>query len=265
MNRLLLDTRGDIPFPEAQMTIHQPTLKEIGLIGEESFLLGCQFLDFSKEKFSEEDKKHLIDKTNFEVLMSVISDKKNKAIQQGKASAMMVLLLMFPEYEINIIPSGFLFRKQKGEETESHFIDKNNYEVFKVILSDMFCLKELRGTATGKTYNPGGPMAKQLAEKFRKRHEKLAQMKSGGQAGSEGLNLFSRYISILAVGEHKSKNELAQYSVYQLFDEFKRFQKEQEYRTWLKLKTTFGAKDVKDVDNWMEDLYTPSTSNELMV
>lgn len=262
MNRLLLDTRGDIPFPEAQLSIYQPTIKEIGLVGENNFLMGCQFLNFSKERLSEEDKNLLINKTNFEVLMSVINGKKDTAIQQGLRNALLVLFLIFPNYEIKILPSGFLLKKE-NEET-SHFIDNNNFESFRTLLSDTFCLKELSTGKYGETeYNPGGPMAQRLAEKFRKRHEKLASLK--GKGVNSSFSVFDLYLSILAVGEHKDKNQLAQYSIYQLLDEFKRFQKEQAYRTWLKLKTTFGAKDVKDVDNWMDDLYAPSTSNEMMI
>ena len=48
LSDLLLLSGNDIPFPEAQVTIHQPTLKEIAYIGEEAFFLGCGFLDFSK-------------------------------------------------------------------------------------------------------------------------------------------------------------------------------------------------------------------------
>ena len=49
IGELLLLSGNDIPFPEAKVTIHQPTLKEIAYIGEEAFFLGCGFLNFSKK------------------------------------------------------------------------------------------------------------------------------------------------------------------------------------------------------------------------
>ena len=48
INKLLLQTGGDIPFLTAGVTIHAPTLKEIGMIGERDFLIGCHFLNFNK-------------------------------------------------------------------------------------------------------------------------------------------------------------------------------------------------------------------------
>ena len=45
----LLDSGMDIPFPEARVTIHPPKCKEICLIGQESFYMGCELLNFSKD------------------------------------------------------------------------------------------------------------------------------------------------------------------------------------------------------------------------
>ena len=32
----------DIPFPEAGVTLHQPTIKEIAFLGEDVFFSGCE-------------------------------------------------------------------------------------------------------------------------------------------------------------------------------------------------------------------------------
>ena len=37
MDDLLFLSGNDIPFPEAKVVIHQPSLKEIAFIGEETF------------------------------------------------------------------------------------------------------------------------------------------------------------------------------------------------------------------------------------
>ena len=57
MNELLLLSGSDIPFPEARVTIHQPTLKEIGYIGEKTFFIGTQekFLEFGSSIIGEID------------------------------------------------------------------------------------------------------------------------------------------------------------------------------------------------------------------
>ena len=42
-------SKNDVPFVEANLIIHQPTIKEIAYIGEEVFFTGCQLLNFSKD------------------------------------------------------------------------------------------------------------------------------------------------------------------------------------------------------------------------
>ena len=66
LNDLLLLSGNDIPFPEAQIVIHNPKIKEIALIGEEDFYGGCGVLNFSKENLTEEDRINLANINDFE-------------------------------------------------------------------------------------------------------------------------------------------------------------------------------------------------------
>ena len=92
-NELLLLSKNDIPFTQAQVNIHQPTIKEISFIGEESFHIGSQFLNFSINNLPYEDKIHLTDKTDFEVFMSMMNSKEKV---KYKIDALLVLTLLFP-------------------------------------------------------------------------------------------------------------------------------------------------------------------------
>ena len=47
--RLALMTGVDIPIPELQVTIHQPTIKEISMIGEQDFFIGIQMLCIDRQ------------------------------------------------------------------------------------------------------------------------------------------------------------------------------------------------------------------------
>lgn len=110
MEDLLLLSGNDIPFIEAQLTIHQPTIKEIAYIGEEAFFSGCEFINFSKNNLSEEDKIHLEQMTDFEILMSIMKNKNDTNIQLQRTYALMVLTLIFPNYSIQITDKRFYFK-----------------------------------------------------------------------------------------------------------------------------------------------------------
>ena len=112
LNDLLLLSGNDIPFIEAGMVMHPPKIKEIALIGEDTFFTGCGVLNFSKDILSQEDKINLADKGNFEILMSIIMDKSHPVMQKNRVSALMVLSLLFPNYEIELTPQGILLKNE---------------------------------------------------------------------------------------------------------------------------------------------------------
>ena len=246
ISQLLLLSGNDIPFPEANLVIHQPIMKEIAYIGEKTFFTGCQLLSFSKEEdLDEKDKILSASLTDFEVLMTMIKQK-DVFMQKRKVSMEMVLWLLFPDYKINFLPMRKMFTK----DGENFLIDKDNFNQFKNILLTIFCLKT-KGTSK---YNPGGPQAQAIVNKFKQRDKRLAKLRSQNKQSDE-INIFSHYISILSVGQQKTMTDLFQYTVYQLENEFRRFKAKQNFDMYVKLKTA-GAKNVEQVENWMKEEFS---------
>ena len=241
-NELLLLSGNDIPFIEAQVTIHQPTIKEIAYIGEEAFFTGCELINFSKNILPEQDKVNLEDKTNFDILIAILRER-NAVMQRNRNCVEMVLALIFPWYTIDIISDAIVLEKEE----ERHLINNDNFETFKTIFNMMFSFSK----DETRDYNPSGDLAKQIAEKLQKRHQKLAELKEG----KKKIDILSRYVSILAVGEHKDMNSLLNLSVYQLFDEFERFKLKMSYDIYFQAKMA-GAKDLKEVEDWMKDIHS---------
>lgn len=244
LNDLLLLSGNDIPFFEAEITIHAPTIKEIAYISEKTFYEGCGVLTFSKDNLSEKDRVSLGNITNFEVLMSIIRDNSFPFAIEYRTNATAVLSLMFPEYEINFNKNEILLIKKD----EVHSINSKNFEKFKEILTAMFCLKG-RGEDAELNYNPGGKLAKGIADKLYKRRQIVAEQK-----GEQKMAVLSRYVSILAVGQRKDMNDLLNYTVYQLFDEYDRFELKEQFDAHFRAQLA-GARDLKDVDNWRKDIH----------
>ena len=233
---------NDIPFIEAQVTIHQPTIKEIAYIGEEAFFTGCELINFSKNILPEQDKINLEDKTNFDILIAILRER-NAVMQRNRNCVEMVLALIFPWYTIDITSDAIVLEKEE----ERHLINNDNFETFKTIFNMMFSFSK----DESRDYNPSGEVAKRIAEKLKQRHQKLAELKEG----KKKIDILSRYVSILAVGEHKDMNSLLNLSVYQLFDEFERFKLKMSYDIYFQAKMA-GAKDLKEVEDWMKDIHS---------
>lgn len=242
IDELTLQTGIDIPFSAARVTIHNPTIEELGFIGEENFHAGVHFLCFDRNRLSAEDNLNLAKMSDFEVFMNMIN---NPQLVKYKVNVLMVLALLFPQHKIKIDKEQIILQLE-----DISSINNLNYEEFKSILQQIFCLN---ADADGKnsSYNPEDGLARRIAEKIQKGKARREKVKGEKEHGS----IYGQYISILSVGLQKSKKELTKYTVYQLRDEMIRFQLKEAFDMNIKARLA-GAKDVEEVDNWMKDIHS---------
>ena len=132
-HRLALMTGVDIPIPELQITVHQPTIKEISMIGEQDFFIGIQMLCVDKKVYIE-DEGLLANTTNFQIFMTMLNQQqmvdKKQAVQQ-------VLTLLFPQAKIIFTPRSILLNINQ----ENIIIDEGNFEQLQDVLIQQFCLQ----------------------------------------------------------------------------------------------------------------------------
>lgn len=252
LNKLLLLSGQDLPFVGGKTVIHQPKLKDIALIGQNIFYLGSNFLCFSKDKLEEKDKNNLINQTNFDILMSIINSQA-KVTELSITAAELMLSLIFPDYQLKVLPNLLLLTKVLQDGTkEQCIINNDNFEEFKSIISEMFCL-----SAQNSDYNPANKKAEEIANKLRNRR-KVINKKSEGSEGQ--INVLYHYVLILTLGNHHTIQQLMEYTVYQLFNEFNKFEKKYSYDIWLRAKLA-GAENLEDVDNWLSPDEEKPTQN----
>lgn len=245
MKILQYNCGNEIPFSQGQIMIHNPILKEIGYISEDSFWLGCETLMFNKNKLPSKDKNELKDYTNFDIIMSIMKDK-NLSSQIQRAHVLKFLSLLFPEYNIQV-RKDYIALMKEGEQERG--ITNKNFPEFVRIISEMFCLED----NNEDDYNPTGDLATKIADKFKERKRKLLELK--GESENKDVNILERYMSILSVGLGISKIELSKYTVFQLMDEHKRFLLKESFDMYIKAKVA-GVQDLKEVEEWTKDLYS---------
>lgn len=242
IDELLLLSGNDIPFPIAGLTIHPPKIREIALITEDSFWRGCELLKFDKNILEDKVKSGLSNQSNFNIIMSMIQEKGIDS-QQAKINILSILALIFPTYRIKLEKNIIQLHCEDTQEIRE--INENNFENFKSILIQMFCLKD-----SEKQYDPSGDAAKRIANQIMRGRQKKAQLAPSGVK----ISLLSRYVSILAVGENKDLNLLMDYTVYQLMDEFTRYNLKRNYDTWDRYRRA-GATGLDDPEDWLKDIH----------
>ena len=242
LDGLLLLSGNDVPFTGAEMSIHQPTIKEIAWLGEENFFTGYEWINISKNILSEEDKINLEKQTDFDILIAILGEH-NAVMLKNRNCVEMVLALLFPEYQIEFEQDAIKLSRDE----EIHKIDNSNFIEFRQIVNAIF---PIRDDNKHKDYNPSGELAKKIASKLASGRQKAAAAKGDSQK----VDVITRYVSILSVGQKRDMNSYLEYTLYQLFDEHKRFVLKSGYDMYIKAKLA-GAQDLKEVEDWMQDIH----------
>ena len=233
--RLALMAGSDIPIPECQLILHQPTIKEISLIGEQDYFTGAQCLCVDKNMYAQE----LPNTSNFAVFMMLMQDERAK---DKKESVRQVLTLLFPNYNFFFTPRAISFNLQG----EMFMIDESNFESFQEVLQKVFCL----GSGSQDNFNPANEAAKKIADKLMKARQRVAAEKN-----ASGSSILSQYLSTLTVGlSSMSLYDLLNLTIYQLYDLIERYML---YVNWdLDVRTRLaGGKPDSKPDNWMKPIH----------
>lgn len=237
--RLALMTGVDIPIPELQLVVHQPTIKEISMVGEQDFFIGIQILCINKNTYIQ-DESLLANTTNFQIFMAMVNEKE---MADRKAAVLQVLTLLFPQFKIIFTPRSMML--SQGE--VNVIIDEGNFEILQEILIQQFCLKG----SDQEQFNPQSKKAKEIAQKLMKARQKVAALKAQENSGS----MFSQYLSTITVGLHSmSLKDCMELTVYQLYDLIERYNL---YLNWdIDIRARMaGAKVDKPIENWMKQIH----------
>lgn len=237
--RLAMICGTDIPVENCQLVLHQPRLEEIALIGERVFFSGVQTLCLHKTMFIE-DKILLATTTNFQIFMTIMSEKEAK---DKKDAVKAVLTLLLPDYQALFTPNSLVLKKNET----TILIDESNFEDLQEELRKIFCMND--GPMDQQTFNPVNDKAKAIADKIMAGRKKVAEQK-----GNTNVSVFTQYISMLTIGLHISMLELKQLTMFQLYDLVERFMLWINWDIDLRSRLA-GAKPDEHPENWMKNIH----------
>ena len=238
--RLALMAGVDIPIPECQLVLHQPTIKEIAYIGEKNFFVGVQCLNIRKSMISQGESL-LADTNNFQIFMTVMAEpsevEKKEAVKQ-------VLQLLFPSYKVSFTPRSLLF---VGTELTAT-VDEMNFDALQQVVRQALCVNS--GPMDQQTFNPANEKAREIAEKLMRGRQRVAALK-----GEDNASIFAQYLSILTVGlESMSLHDCLNLTMYQLFDLMERYSLYVNWDIDIRSRLAGGKPDSKP-DNWMKNIH----------
>ena len=238
--KLALELGSDIPIPECQLVLHQPTMKEIAFMGEHEFFVGVQTLTLHKSMFMDKDKGVPESITNFQIFMTIVNGKETA---DKKEIVKQLFLIIFPKYKVLFTPNSILFQDDNG----NHIVDASNFESLQEILRMVFCVNST--DMDKQAFNPANDAAKEIAEKLMRGRQRVA-----AQSGENNHSIFSQYLSVLVIGTQLGFNELQTYTMYQIFDLMERYSLYTNWDIDLRWRLAGGKPDTQP-DNWMKNIH----------
>lgn len=240
----------DIPIPELQVSLHQPTIREISYLGEEQYFSALQILCFNKQIImaaNPQGSSALNAMNNFQIFMTLVTDPEMKNVAEKKNMILSMFALLFPKYTAQFLPRGIFFN---NPETKHNFtLDENNFDALQRVLSDMGGMNNTAG-GQNANFNPANDRAAQIAAKLMKGRQKAAQSRGDSQGG-----VLARYVSILTIGLNSmSLDKCLNLTVYQLYDLIERYGL---YISWdLDIRSRLaGGKPDSKPDDWMKNIH----------
>lgn len=238
--RLALMAGIDIPVPELQITLHQPKIKEIALIGDMDFFLGVQCLNVNKQMITQGETL-LANTNNFQIFMTIMTEKE---AADKKEAVIKLFQLILPEYKILFSPRSMVLTK----DSETKMIDENNFTTLQEIMKQIFCVNT--GPMDTQAFNPVDAKGRAIADKLMRARQRVAAQKHGGNG-----SIFAQYASTLTVGlSSMSLQDCLNLTMYQMFDLVERYML---YVNWdLDIKSRLaGGKPDNNPDNWMKNIH----------
>ena len=239
--RLALMCGNDIPIPELQTTIHQPSIKEIAFMGEQDFFIGLQTLTINKNLLTVKDKSLLESTTNFQIFMTIMKEQETR---DKKQIVMTFLQLIFPEHQVIMTPQSILLRKNEN----SSFVDESTFDILQDYIKEIFCVNS--GPMDQASFNPADEKAREIAEKLMRGRQRVAEQK-----GETNSSAFGRYLSILTIGLNSmSLSEAMKLTMYQLYDLVERYTLYLNWDLDIRARLAGGKPDSKP-DDWMKNIH----------
>ena len=248
MDKMQLMTGVDIPIPELQVALHQPSIIEISYMGEQKYFSALSTVCFNKDIILAQNQQSqgisdLALMNNFQIFMTIINETKTAQ----KEDIINLFMLFFPGYTVQFLPRSIYFNNIKLQHNFS--IDENNFDILKEIISQVSAQNNTLG-GQNAGFNPKGKKAAEIAAKLMKGRQKSAASK-----GEDGGNVLSRYVSILTVAlESMSLKDCLNLTIYQLYDLIERYSLYVSWDLDIKSRLAGGKPDSKP-DDWMKNIH----------
>ena len=257
VDELLLMAGEPIHLEQYSVKIHQPSIREIPLIGEEEFFQGMNIFNLDSAplinfveslEYTDEEKKEIIeDITAYDNLLFILQ----ATAQMGAEDEVNIEYLAKSIFKLIMPHHKFVFNSEIGniilmaehEDSHSIVVDREFFDQIKDVVSQIFIFDKFFGKSENTEMSAA---AQKIADKIAKSEAKIKKIKGDDTEGS----FFSRIVSIMGV--KKEIDYLVDLTVYQLNNQFERMNLFAEYQ--LNVQGALAGATNMEVVDWYKKI-----------
>lgn len=234
---LQLITGIDIPVQELGLTIRQPKVKEIAMLGEAQYFTALSIFTMTTKQL----KINIPDATNWMLFQQTLSQKIEGISNVRSLLSNFLQLFFIPKVVIG--PNSILLNNPKDESFIS--IEPNQFDDLQSIIHAVGGADLLKPSEE-QEFKPGNKLAAQIAEKMKKGRARIAAMQP--QAKHEGF--LAKYIRAVAIATPNSLSEVNDMTMLQLNTLMQTYINYEQYDLEVRSRLA-GAKGEDKLTHWI--------------
>lgn len=242
---LQIITGIDLPIEGLGLTVRQPKVREIAMLGQQNYFLALRLFGLSKEQLSITTDQV----TNWTIFQRSL-EQKIEGIKSTRAF-MTNFLQLFVVGKITIGPRSLIVDTSGGLIN----IEPEDFESFQSLITKIGGTSLLQSVE--EVFNPKNKRAAEIAEKMKKARARLAKVKAaengGQQTDSEGF--IARYIRAVSVATANSLEDVCNMTLLQLNTVMETYLAKEAYDLEIRSRLA-GAKSDKQLLHWTMPLNT---------
>lgn len=234
IDELQLITGIDLPIEAFGITLHQPRLREIAMLGEQNYFVALSIFRMSKDQLKIQSP----DVTNWMIFKESLTQKV-EGINDLNA-LLSNFLQLFLVQKLIIGPNSLILQ----DKDKLINIEPDQFDDFQALISQVGGASLL--SSSEETYNPINRRAAEIANKLKKAHQKLAAR----QPKAKGKGFLSRYIKAVVVATSNSIEDVKNMTLLQLNEIMQTYLAYEAYDIEIKSRLA-GAKNQDKLVHWM--------------
>lgn len=246
VDKLLLQTGQDIYFPEGDFYLHQPTIADIAVFGENRYYLMIKILSSPLEDLLQKDKTDLEGVDKFDVIMSMIQQQDSFNLSFKMFLIMMISGVSSVEYFPDRIICLIKEELDNGTfKTTTAIIDKNLLEQLIPYIEEIL---NADATVQKSEFDPANKRAKEIMEKILRGRERA----HGKDKKKSSVSLLTYYCTLLGVNGF-TQEQINKMTIVQLCSVAEMYKRKVIYDEYFSVGLVAGHKDEDEpMKHWLD-------------